>query len=522
MRTCGKKLALLLFASFIASLLGSTVMALAQVEGIEQDGGVGVHMKLVGSNDLQGRPSYMPHVQKQGGRYILYAGEHVGTGAYLNPMTGKTEYDGTSIIDVTNPSHPIYLKHLPSLYGPPNNERRHVRVCAGDDLPGKKYPGKYFMVGSDGQVSHTLWDVTDPANPIFISKLIDNLTYTHKESWDCASGYIAMPQSSPSWKSGGSGCTGHGCNIAVFDLSDPYKPKYVTDWGLVGQTPRSTTTPVPAMVHETVIYTDPVYGTRLYAAYGVGVGGDGWLQVADLSKILALGHPVATDDDIRAVQIGVEKMSYEFGMHSLWPWLHIPMADFAQNAPAAAGPVPGNTNPRVQDFALASTEGTNKEGGCDGWRAMGFVVDLNYPSEPQVVANMDVPALQGKGQLDFCANDARFGAHGISEDLYLPFKNRFNAIAWFAGGVHVFDLRNPFHPKDIAWFIPNVNKNAQPSCATRNGVKSCHTAIGTNNAATDDRGFVYIVDRWGSGAHILELTGEAREQLFAVEPPHKP
>jgi hypothetical protein len=326
-----------------------------------------------------------------------------------------------------------------------------------------------------------------------------------------------MPQSSPSWKSSLPQCTGHGCDIAIFDLRDPYKPKYVTDWGLVGQTPNSTVTPAPSMVHETVIYTDPVYGTRLYGAYGIGVNGDGWLQVADLNKIIALGHPVTTDDDIRTAQIGVQKTSYEFGMHSFWPWLHIPMADFAENTPAAAGSVPGNTNPRVQDFALASTESTNKEGGCDGWRAIGFVVDLNYPSQPQIIANMDVPALQGKGQLDFCANDARFGAHGISEDLYLPFKNRFNAIAWFSGGVHVFDLRDPFHPKDIAWFIPDINQNTQPSCATRNGVKSCHTVVGTNNAATDDRGFVYIVDRWGSGTHILELTGKAREQLFAIQ-----
>jgi len=92
-----------------------------------------------------------------------------------------------------------------------------------------------------------------------------------------------------------------------------------------------------------------------------------------------------------------------------------------------------------------------------------------------------------------------------------------NAIAWFSGGVHVFDLRDPFHPKDIAWFIPDINQNTQPSCATRNGVKSCHTVVGTNNAATDDRGFVYIVDRWGSGTHMLELTGKAREQLFAIQ-----
>jgi hypothetical protein len=521
MNTCNKKLVLLLFVTLIVWLLGGSCLAADQGDVDRTPYGVGVNMHVVGYNDMQGRPSYMPHVQKQGSRYILYASEHVGTGAYLNPMNGQMEYDGTSIIDVTNPHHPIYLHHLPSLYGPPNNERRHIRVCAGDDLPGKLYPGKYFAVGSDGQVSHTLWDVTDPANPVLISKLIDNLTYTHKESWDCESGYIAMPKNSATWHSSGAACTtspGGGCNIAIFDLHDPYNPKYITDWGLVGQTPGSTVTPKPAMVHETVISTDPVYGTRLYGAYGISVSGDGWLQVADLSKILALGHPVTTDADILAGQLGVQKMSYEFGMHSFWPFLHIPMADFAQNYPPAAGPVPGNTNPLVQDFGLASTEGTNN--GCVGWRAIAWVVDLNYPSEPQTVANIQIPALQGKGEFDFCANDARFGSHGISEDLYPPFKNRFNAIAWFSGGVRVWDLRNPFQPKEVAWFVPNPNQNTEQNCATRNGVTTCSNTIGTNNAATDDRGYVYAVDRYGTGAYVFELTGKARDEVFNLEPHH--
>lgn len=32
----------------------------------------------------------------------------------------------------------------------------------------------------------------------------------------------------------------------------------------------------------------------------------------------------------------------------------------------------------------------------------------------------------------------------------------------------------------------------------------------TNNAEVDDRGYVYAADRFNTGLHILELTGEAR------------
>jgi hypothetical protein len=43
-----------------------------------------------------------------------------------------------------------------------------------------------------------------------------------------------------------------------------------------------------------------------------------------------------------------------------------------------------------------------------------------------------------------------------------------------------------------------------------NGEERCKVAIQTNNVETDDRGYIYIVDRASTGMHILELTGEAR------------
>jgi hypothetical protein len=42
------------------------------------------------------------------------------------------------------------------------------------------------------------------------------------------------------------------------------------------------------------------------------------------------------------------------------------------------------------------------------------------------------------------------------------------------------------------------------------GKDRCKTAIQTNNVETDERGYIYIVDRANTGMHILELTGPAR------------
>ena len=570
-----RRLFLFLSVAMVLVLITGYVMAQNGVYGVNMwpTTDISKNMRILGHNNLQHRPSYMPTVVKQGSRYILYASEHVGTGTYLNPMNGQMEYDGTSIVDVTDPFRPVYLKHLPSPWLPPNNEGRHVRVCAGSDLPGNLYPGKFFMIRTDGQVSHSVWDVTNPANPVFVTYIENGLSYTHKESWDCTSGYVLLPHNSTTWKSGnGSGtgtCVTGGCSFAIYDLHDPYNPKYITDYGLVGQTPTSTVSQVPNMIHEAVIYTDPVYGTRIYGAYGISVGGDGWLQVADFSKILsyvAANGPITSDAGIQATQISALKMSYEFGMHTYWPWLHIPMADYSENSNASlassvggvVGPgIPAslqNVNPRVQDFALATTEGTNN--GCVGYTAMGFVVDLNYPTHQQVVANMHVPKhlenerggedrqFGGFGQdrgdqtIDFCNltnGNGRFGSHGLSEDLSAyagqahnwgnnPFYHRFQAIAWFGGGVHIWDLRDPFDPQDVAYFIPAASPlYTEQNCSNRTWVNGqtvpatqyCTNEIGINNAATDDRGYVYAVDRYGTGTWVFTLTGAPAIALHA-------
>ena len=64
-------------------------------------------MKLVGHIDLQGRSAYQPPIHRQANRCIAYIGHHGGTDTIpnpVNPMTGKTEPNGTSIVDVTIPS----------------------------------------------------------------------------------------------------------------------------------------------------------------------------------------------------------------------------------------------------------------------------------------------------------------------------------------------------------------------------------------------------------------------------------
>ncbi|TMJ77006.1 MAG: hypothetical protein E6G79_24670, partial [Alphaproteobacteria bacterium] len=130
------------------------------------------NMRLVGSNDLQARSAYQPTIHHQGDRWIAYIGHHGGTDAVpapLNPITGKAEPNGTSILDVTDPAHPQYLRHIPGQEGKyEGGGAQMVRVCDGKALP-KGDRNAVYMLRTFGSEAHEIWNVAEPANPVLIT-----------------------------------------------------------------------------------------------------------------------------------------------------------------------------------------------------------------------------------------------------------------------------------------------------------------------------------------------------------------
>src|SRR4051812_47327521 len=145
------------------------------------------NMRLVGFNDLQGRSAYQPTIHHQGNRWIAYIGHHGGTDDVPkpnNPMTGQAEFNGTSIVDVTDPAHPVYLRHLPGQEG--NYEAgggQMTRVCDGKALP-KGDPNAVYLLRTFGGAAHEIWNVADPASPKLIVRL-EGFRDTHKSWWEC-------------------------------------------------------------------------------------------------------------------------------------------------------------------------------------------------------------------------------------------------------------------------------------------------------------------------------------------------
>jgi hypothetical protein len=83
-------------------------------------------------------------------------------------------------------------------------------------------------------------------------------------------------------------------------------------------------------------------------------------------------------------------------------------------------------------------------------------------------------------------------------------------LAHFNAGVRAVDIRDPFNPREIAFYVPAVTSKTDKRCVGTGGEEKCKVAIQTNNVEVDDRGYIYIVDRANTGLHILELTGPAR------------
>jgi hypothetical protein len=499
-----------------------------------------LNMELVGTNDLQARSTYQPTVHRYpGDRYILFAGHHaLGTNLVtgqplpsFNPLTGKNELNGTSLVDVTDPKQPKYLVHIPVSDGASGGAQM-VRVCDGSKLPVNNT--KVYMLRTYASSAHEIWDVTDPSKPVGVRTVAGGnpvigaqtgaagaLAGTHKSWWECDTGiaYIVGRRGNDTtngWRPGN--------HIFIFDLSNPESPVFLRDWALNGQQPGGvlppTFTAVPS-IHGP-ISTGPVNGlisftgataNRVYFAYGTS--SNGTMQIVDRSKLLpppfgtgvkcgsatsTLDAPSCLGADFTTSEVGRWIMNPVNGAHTSYPIGNIAVPDFAVNGDGA-----------VRDFVVVTSEETSNQ--CTGPRNLTYMVDVTEgvtgetagTTRPQSQANFQV--LEETGE--FCDVGGRFGPHATNEEFGPPFYQKIVFVSYFNAGLRAIDVRDPFRPREVAFFIPDTNANTDFRCVDDTNPGTCKIAIQTNNVATDDRGVIYIVDRANTGLHVLQLTGKA-------------
>ena len=468
---------------------GALALVLISSSAIAQQQKVGdppeaKNMRLVGYNDLQARSAYQPTIQRQGDRYIVYIGHHGGTPDVpkpINRLNGQAENNGTSILDVTDPANPKYLKHLPGLEG--NYEdggAQMVRVCPGATLP-KGDPNKFYMLRVFGGKAHEIWDVTDPANPALLTR-IESGRDTHKNWWECDTGTAFLVSGVEGWRVRRM--------TQVYDLSDPTKPVKIRDFGLPGQEPGATGA-IPTELHG-AISTGP-QGNRVYIGYGTNKGGV--VQIIDRDKLIN-GPKEPTPENLRYPEIGRLEMTPLNGAHTTFPMLKMPVAEFAPDKQGA-----------VRDFVMIVDESLVNE--CQEAEARQFVwfADITVETKPMVVSNFMVPEKSG----NFCQRGGRFGSHSSNESMAAIYFKKVAFVTYFNAGVRAIDVRDPYQPKEIGYFIPSITESTDKRCIKVGGKDVCKVAIQSNNVETDDRGYVYVVDRANTGLHIVELTAEGKK-----------
>jgi hypothetical protein len=473
------------------------------------------NMRLVGHVGLQGRGAYQPNViVYPDGRTIAFVGLHNAPnlngapGPLPNPLKpgSPLEDNGTMIIDVTDPKHPVETFHIPVPVT--GGQSQMVRMCAssGSDLPHGTPNHVYLMRNVQGTAAQMsgfeVWDVTDIHAP-FLASAIRGLRNTHKVWWECNTGIAYMPGSldvpAPNrWRQGQS--------MVIMDWSDPNAtPHYIRTFGLVGGQPAGTG-PIPTSLHGAIsAHEHPnaagniasgadVIGNRVYAAYGVG--SDGVMQILDRNKLLtpAYGGTFIGDPDKPTVteledpQVGRLTMSPDQGGHTALPVFGL--------APRSLQDIP-----QKRDIVMLASEA----GDCSSHN-WSFAVDVTTENSigvrqdkwqgPMVLSTLWVDPHSGAKfkRGDYCFRGQRFGVHSSEENFRNPYYGKLTFTSYFNAGVRMWDLRDPQGVVEVGFYVPAAPNNTYM----------------TNNVEVDNRGYVYIVDRIGNGLDILKVTGCAK------------
>ena len=335
---------------------------------------------------------------------------------------------GTTILDVGDPSQPRVLAQLQV---PPDVHSHKVRV-AGDFMfvNYERYPPG--DKSRQPEVGLKVFDVSDRTRPREVAFFRTHARGVHR--FDLQGRYAFI---STQWE-------GFRNNIlCILDISDPKRPSLVGQWWLPGQN-AAAGEPPPAKLDHYWIHLALARGGRAYVACG-----------------LAGAYIVDISDPSRPVTVGSMRWTppYTLPAHTFLPVPH---------------PI------RNRRFAVVTDEDVTDEV-LEDPPAFMWVLDITHEEQPVPVATYQVApeglAVPGK----------RFGAHQPWEHVR---EDNLVFLAWFAGGVRVVDLSNPYAPREVGYFVPPA--------------PSGHPAPQTNDIFVDARGLVYAIDRY-RGLTILEM-----------------
>ena len=161
-------------------------------------------------------------------------------------------------------------------------------------------------------------------------------------------------------------------------------------------------------------------------------------------------------------------------------------------------PFPGGTHTPLplpnRKLAVVADEANAEK--CAKGLFQTFVVDMRAPENPVPIATMPQPA-----DRDYCASPGTFGPHNLHENRPGSFQSEEIIFATYNNaGVRVFDIKNQFAPKEVAFWVPPPPKkmiDPRPNVTL---------AAKTTDAYVTPEGLIYVTD-WNAGLHVLEYQG---------------
>jgi len=278
-----------------------------------------------------------------------------------------------------------------------------------------------------------IWDISDKTKP---RELCHQRTFgfgTHRFDMDADYAYISTEME------------GYLGNILViYDLKDPANPQEVSRWHLPGQHIAGGETP-----------TWKGYKNRLHHA--MRVGNEMW------AALWHAGFRVLDVSDITKPRVVA---SHDY---------HPPFPEPTHTILPVSGLVAGRRIAVVMDEEHDHVPGR--------LHAFLWVFDVTDFDNITALSAFDVSELDSP----WARAPGRFGAHQFREKLDEPLV----FATWFAGGLRVVDVSDPFAPEETAFFIPEpVGDEASPQ---------------SNDVDVDENGLIYLLDR-NRGFDILEMT----------------
>jgi len=383
------------------------------------------------------------HLDIEGGGMVDV---HDGT-AYIGHM--KPPF-ATSIVDVSEPARPRILSRIKARAGTHSHKARvcdNIMIANCEQYSDWKIGYVFNTVFRPGlDVGLSVFDVSDSTDPreiAFVEAGGVNLgnapAGVHRFQFDCERKLAYISATAEGYR---------GNVVLIVDLSDPANPTEVSRWWLSGQWVDGGEEPTWKRNHCRVHHPNRM-GDRLYVP--LWFGGFAIVDISDMANPRTVTY------------VEYRRQS---PTHTTLPIGHEIMG---------------------RKWLLVFDEDISDE--CEDPQASMWIVDITDEEHPASVATFRVP--EG-GTYSFCDGHTgkRFGAHQPHE--YVGEDNLVYA-AWFSGGLRVIDISDPYHPREVGYYVPEpVAGNKFPM---------------SNDVFLDDNGLIYLIDR-NNGLDILRYAGK--------------